>query len=133
MTKQEFVRMHSVAQMPRVAQVLIGKLWDAAHEAGQAEGYRKGIDAVAREQEKIYTRMYEEGAKDATKRGSAAFSAAVCKALHELYGFGAVRCGRVVDEVAKQLVGMIDPAETIRELREWGVEIEWEDPLEEVV
>lgn len=127
MTKQEFVRANKVEQMPKLVQVLVGRLWDAAQAEGETVGYRKGVDAVTKKQEEIYKRMYDEGARDATHRGSAAFSAAVCKVLHQDFRFGAQRCKRVVDGIAEELIGMLDPAETIRELREWGVKIEWDD------
>lgn len=136
MTKQEFVRMHQVGQMPKLVQVMIGKLYDAAFEAGRKEGYRQGVDAVALKQNEIYKRMYDEvydkGARDATHRGSAAFTAAACKVLHRDFQFGAQRCSRVASGIAEELLGMLDPAETVREVREWGVSIDWDDSFYDV-
>lgn len=133
MTKQEFVRLHQVGQMPKLVQVLIGKLYDAAFDAGRKEGYRQGVDAVALKEKEIYQRMYDEGARDATRRGSAAFTAAACKVLHRDFRFGAQRCSRVADGIAEELIGMLDPAETVREVREWGVNIEWDDSFYDAI
>ena len=50
--------------MPRLVQVMAGRLYDAAFEAGRAEGYRQGVDAVAAKEAEIHQRMYDEGAKE---------------------------------------------------------------------
>ncbi len=82
MTKQDFIRQNKINQMPRLVQVLAGRLWDAAFEAGRAEGYRQGVDAVALKDAEIHKRMYDEGAKDANHFGSALFTAAACCVMH---------------------------------------------------
>ena len=131
MTKQDFIRANQVSRMPKLVQVLIGRLYDAACEAGRKEGFRQGVDEVARKEQAIYQRMYEEGVTDANRRGSAAFTAAACRTLHRApYRFGKDRMQRVVDGIAEELIGMLDPAEAVREVRSWGVRIEWDDELE---
>lgn len=130
MTKQEFMRANQVNQMPRLVQVLVGKLYDAAFDAGQVEGYRRGVDAVADKSSEIYKAMYDEGAKDATHRGNAAFLVAACKVLHRPpFRFGAGRMRSVVDGINDELIGMIDPAEAVREVRSWGIHIDYDDEL----
>lgn len=57
MTKQDFIRQNKVSQMPRLVQVLVGRLYDAAFEAGRAEGFRQGVDAVAAKEQEIHRRM----------------------------------------------------------------------------
>ena len=66
MTKQEFIRENGVNRMPYLVQVLAGRLYDAAFEAGKAEGFRQGVDAVAIKEQEIHRAMYERGAQDAT-------------------------------------------------------------------
>lgn len=132
MTKQEFLREYRVKGVPLMVQAHMGVLWDVAYEQGLRDGRDKGIREMICKEEDNLRKVYEAGITEANIRGSAAFRAAVCKVLHKMHGFGAMRCNRVVAAVAEELVGMLDPAETIRELREWGVEIEWEDPLEEM-
>lgn len=129
MTKQDFIRQNQVNKMPRLVQVLVGKLYDAAFDAGMAEGYRKGVDAVAQKEQEIHKAMYEEGAKDATHRGSAAFLVATCIVLKRLCGFGKNRLNRVIDAIGEELIRMIDPAEAVRLVRSWGIHIEYDDEL----
>lgn len=130
MTKQDFIRQNQINRMPYTVQVLAGKLFDAAYEVGRVEGYRQGVDAVAEKSGEIYKAMYDEGAKDATHRGSAAFVVAACKVLHRApYRFGKGRMQKVVDGINEELIGMIDPAEAVREVREWGIYIEYADEL----
>ena len=131
MTKQEFIRANQVSQMPRLVQVLIGRLYDAAFEDGRKVGFRQGVDEVAKKEQQIYRMKYEEGVTDANRRGSAAFTVAACRTLHRApYRFGKDRMQRVVDGIAEELIGMLDPAEAVREVRSWGVRIEWDDELE---
>lgn len=129
MTKQEFLRANRVNQMPKLVQVMAGRLYDAAFEAGRKEGYRQGVDAVALKEQEIHKAMYEHGAQDATHRGSAAFTVAACKVLRRLYKFGPKRLKTVVDGIAEELMGMLDPAEAVREVRSWGIHIEYDDEL----
>lgn len=46
-----------------------------------------------------------------------------------MQGGGGVRLKRFVDGIGEKLVGMIDPAELIKEVRGYGIRIEWEDML----
>lgn len=127
MTKQEFVRANHVDQMPRMVQVLVGRLWDAAQEEGEKVGYRKGVDAVAKKQEEIYKRVYDEGVHDVKKLLSVSFPAALGKVLHRDYRFGASRCNRVLDGVSQELMGMLDPTDAVRECADFGLLIDWDD------
>ena len=129
MTKQEFIRANQIGQMPKLVQVLVGKLYDAAFEAGQADGYRRGVDAVAKKQEEIYKRMYDEGVHDIKKHLSVSFPAALGKVLHRDHRFGATRCNRVLDAVSDELMRMIDPSEAVRECEAFGFSIDWDDPF----
>ena len=129
MTKQEFMREQGVSQMPKLVQVLVGRLWDAAQAEGERVGYRKGVDAVAKKQEEIYKRMYDEGVHDVKKRLSVSFPAALGKVLHRDFRFGASRCNRVLDGVSQEMMTMIDPAEAVRECAEFGLMLDWDDPL----
>lgn len=129
MTKQEFVRANHVDQMPYLVQVLAGRLYDAAFEAGKAEGFRQGVDAVAIKEQEIHRAMYERGAQDATHRGSAAFVVAACIVLRRLHKFGKLRLNRIVDQIAEELMCMLDPAEAVRLVRSWGVHVEYDDEL----
>jgi hypothetical protein len=129
MTKQEFMKANAVNQMPRLVQVMAGRLYDAAYEEGRAAGFRQGVDHVAEKQEEVYSAMYEKGAKDATHRGSAAFTIAACMVLHDWYGFRKKRLNRVVDGIADRLLHMFSPSEAVELVRSWGVHVEYEDEL----
>lgn len=129
MDKKEFLRVNRVNQMPALVQVMAGRLYDAAYEHGKKEGYRQGVEAYIAKQEDVHKRLYDQGAKDANHWGSAAFTAAACKVMHRLAGWGAIRLKRLVDGIGEELVGMIDPAELIKEVRGYGIRIEWEDML----
>lgn len=58
--------------MPKLVQVMAGRLYDAAFEAGRREGYRQGVEAYIAKQEEVHKRLYDQGAKDANHWGSAA-------------------------------------------------------------
>lgn len=62
--------------MPKLVQVMAGRLYDAAFEAGRQEGYRQGVDAYIAKEAEVHKRLYDQGAKDANHWGSAAFTAA---------------------------------------------------------
>jgi hypothetical protein len=129
MDKQEFLRANRVSQMPKLVQVMAGRLYDAAFEAGRQEGYRQGVDAYIAKEAEVHKRLYDQGAQDANHWGSAAFIAAACSVMHQLAGWGGVRLKRFVDGIGEKLVGMIDPAELIKEVRGYGIRIEWDDML----
>lgn len=115
--------------MPRLVQVMAGRLYDAAFEAGRKEGYRQGVDATIIKQEEVHRAIYNQGAKDANHYGSAAFTAAACDVMHELFGFGTLRLKRMVDGIGERLINMIDPGEVIRRVRALGIHIEYDDML----
>lgn len=115
--------------MPITVQVMAGRLYDAAYEAGRNEGYRQGVDAVAEKEKDIYKAMYDQGVKDANHRGSAAFTVAACLVLHKLYGFGKSRLRRVADAIGDELIRMLDPADAVRQVRQWGIHIDYDDEL----
>lgn len=130
MDKKEFMRVNKVNQMPALVQVMAGRLYDAAFEAGRREGYRQGVDAVALKDHEIHMRFYEEGTQDATRRGAAAYTVAACRVLHRPpFRFGKDRMNRISDGIAEELLGMLDPAAAAREVRSWGVNVEWVDEL----
>lgn len=130
MTKKDFIRQNKVSQMPRLVQVLVGKLYDAAFEAGRVEGFRQGVDAVAAKEQEIHRRMYDEGAKDANHFGSALFTAAVCVVLHDFSGWGKKRLSALCDRVGYLLKTELTPMKLIQRCREFGVRIDYEDELE---
>lgn len=129
MTKQDFIRQNKINQMPRLVQVLAGRLWDAAFEAGRAEGYRQGVDAVALKDAEIHKRMYDEGAKDANHFGSALFTAAACCVLHDFSGWGRKRLKRFCDRIGHLLVTEMTPTNLIRRCEKFGIKIEYADEL----
>lgn len=129
MDKQTFLRENRVNQMPKLVQVLAGKLYDAAFEHGKKEGYRQGVEAYIAKQEEVHKRLYDQGAKDANHYGSAAFTAAACKVMRRLCKWGRVRLKRLVDGIGEELMGMIDPAEAIAEVRKYGIKIEYDEML----
>ena len=45
------------------------------------------------------------------------------------FRFGAGRMRSVVDGINDELIGMIDPAEAVREVRSWGIHIDYDDEL----
>lgn len=124
------MRTNQVSQMPRLIQVLAGRLYDAAFEAGKKEGFRQGVDAVANKESEIHKRIYDQGAKDANHFGSAAFSAAACIALHDHFGFGKIRLKRAMDSISETLIGMLEPSKAIKRVREWGINIEYGEMLD---
>lgn len=130
MDKKEFLRVNKVNQMPALVQVLAGKLYDAAFEAGRKHGFRQGVDQCAIKSEEIHQAFYHKGAEDSNHFGSAAFITAACRVMRRRYRWGKIRMNRLSDEVGKELMDMLDPAEAIRELRKLGVHVEWGDLLE---
>lgn len=129
MTKQEFMRQNAVNQMPRMVQVLAGKMFDVAFAAGIEKGIREGIDRCAAKESEVHQAMYERGAQDATHRGSAAFTCAACIVLHDKFGFGTSRLRRTVDGIGHELICMLDPSEAVKRVRAMGVEVEYMDEL----
>ena len=130
MTKQDFLRKNNVNQMPRLVQVMAGRLYDAAFEAGRAEGYRQGVAAVAAKEAEIHQRMYDEGAKDANHFGSALFTAAACVTLHDKFGFGASRLNRVCENIKDLLITTLTPTKLIERCSAFGIRIEYADELD---
>lgn len=129
MTKQEFLRVNRVNEMPKLVQVLAGRLYDATFTAGQHEGYRQGIDAVAKRDAEVHERIYQEGAKAANHFGSALFTAAACCTLHDNFGFGAQRLNRVCNGIGELLVTELTPTRLIEKCRAMGIRIDYDDPL----
>lgn len=129
MTKQEFIRQNKVNQMPRLVQVLAGKLFDAAYEVGRVEGYRQGVDAVAEKSGEIYKAMYDEGAKDANHFGSALFTAAACCVMHDYSGWGKVRLSRLCDRIGHLLTTELTPTRLIERCASFGIKIDYADEL----
>lgn len=130
MDKQTFLRENRVSEMPRLVQVLAGKLYDAAFEHGRKHGFQQGVDQCALKREEIHHAYYEQGAKDANHYGSAAFTAAACMVMRRNCRWGRKRLARLVEGIGAELVGMLDPSDTIRELRKIGIRIEYDDLLD---
>ena len=130
MDKQTFLRENRVNQMPKLVQVLAGRLYDAAFEHGKKEGFRQGIDQCALKRDEIHKAFYDQGAKDSNHFGSACFIAAACQVMRRRYRWGKMRMNRLSYEVGQEQMGMIDPAAVIRELRKLGVHIEYDDMLD---
>lgn len=105
MDKQEFLRANRVSQMPKLVQVMAGRLYDAAFEAGRQEGYRQGVYAYIAKEAEVHKRLYDQGAQDANHWGSAAFIAAACSVMHQLAGWGGRQaqalCGRYRRETGR--------------------------------
>lgn len=115
--------------MPKLVQVLAGKLFDVAYEEGRRHGYREGVDRCAEKEAEIHQAMYEHGAQDATHRGCAAFICAACIVLHDKFGFGGKRLNRAVDGIGHELLCMLDPSEAVQRVRAMGVEVDYMDEL----
>jgi hypothetical protein len=129
MTKQEFLRVNQVNQMPRLVQVMAGRIYDAAFEAGRAEGFRQGVDAVALKEQEIHKRMYDEGAKDANHFGSALFTAAACCVMHDYSGWGRIRLKRLCDRIGHLLTTELTPTRLIERCASFGIKIDYADEL----
>ena len=66
MDKQGFLRENKVHQMPKLVQVMAGRLYDAAFEAGRREGYRQGVDAYITKEAEVHKRIYDQGRRTRT-------------------------------------------------------------------
>lgn len=129
--KTDLLKELKVSRMPIQVQIMAGRIYDAAYEAGRQDGFstgvRKGAKSVVDKLDEAYTR----GMQDANKVGSASFRACTAIALHELYGFASVRSQRVVDRIAHLLLTTLHPSQWIDECRKIGVVIDDIDVLQE--
>ena len=113
----------------KLVQVLAGRIYDEAYEAGRREGHRQGVDSVLLEQEEILRRTYDKGATEANHFGSAFFTAAACCALEDTYKFGRIRLKRFFDRLGYLLKTELTPARMIKRCAKRGIQIEYADEL----
>lgn len=132
MTKAECLKSLNISRQPIAVQVMAGKLYDSGYELGQEDGYARGVRKGAESAVGKLAEAYEKGMRDANVSSSAAFLACACIALHELYGFAAVRCQRIVDRTAELMLTTLHPAEWVEECAKIGVVIEAIDVLKEL-
>lgn len=129
MTKQEFLRVNKVNQMPLLVQALAGRLYDAAFHEGRKVGHREGVDAVYAKERELYDGFYSKGADDARKQCRIMFAACLYTALHRRHGFGPKRVNALLDDINQDLHDMIDPSEAVRRADELGLHLGYDDPL----
>lgn len=115
--------------MPIQLQIVAGTIYDVAYEDGREEGFADGVRKGAESAMDKLEQAYSQGLQDANKVGSASFLACTALALHELYGFAALRCKRVIDLVSDKLLTTLHPSQWVEECRKIGVVIEDEDML----
>ena len=132
MAKAETLKALGVNRMPISVQIMAGRLFDAGHELGCKEGFEKGVRKGAESAIDKLEEAYDKGAKDANATSSAAFLACASIALHELYGFAAIRCQRVVDRTAELMLKTLHPSEWVDECAKIGVVIDAVDVLKEL-
>lgn len=131
-TKADLLKELKVSRMPIQVQIMAGRIYDAAYESGREEGFstgvRKGAESALGKLEEAYTR----GMQDANKVSSSSFLACTAIALHELYGFAALRCKRVIDKVSDMLLTTLHPSQWAEDCRKIGVVIDDVDVLSEL-
>lgn len=118
--------------MPIAVQVMAGKLFDAGYNLGKQDGFSQGVRKGAESAIDRLGEAYDRGVKDANRTDSAAFLACASIALHELYGFAAVRCQRVVERTAELMLTTLHPSEWVEECAKIGVVIDELDMLREL-
>ena len=80
-----------------------------------------------------YDKGFNEGFKRASEPIIKGCYAAICLALHDLYGFGAERCKRVLRAVDGHLIYTLTGEELIEQvLNDMDLEIRMDDPIERV-
>ena len=131
-TKADLMRELQVSRMPIQVQIMAGKIFDVAHEAGREEGFSEGVRKGAESAMDKLEQAYSQGMQDANKVGSASFLACTALALHELHGFAAVRCKRVIDLVSEKLITTLHPSQWVEDCRKIGVIIDDMDILQEL-
>lgn len=77
---------------------------------------------------------YEEGHKTAMHNTINVAFAAVCLALHELYGFGQHRCFKVLSKMYDTIVFNLDTKEAVDEVyKQIGLTLNLQDPIQPVL
>lgn len=129
MNKADFMKELKISRYPIQVQIMAGRIYDQAYEAGREEGFNvgvcKGAESALNKLEDAYTR----GMQDANKAGVSSFLACTAIALHELYGFAAMRCQRVIERVSDLLLTTLHPSQWVEDCRKIGVIIEDIDVL----
>lgn len=93
---------------------LIGKVYDRCVKEAYDQGYAEAVEV-----------SYNQGFKDANRYASKVVIACMCKALRNLYGFGAKRMQTVADEFRNTLLNTIDALEAIEWCeKEFGIVLE---------
>lgn len=129
MDKAECLKSLKISRLPIALQVTAGRLFDEAYEHGRREGFEKGVRAGTESAMDKLEDAYSRGMHDANVTSSAAFLACASIALHELHGFAAVRCQRVIDRTAELLLTTLHPSQWVEECAKIGVVIDCIDSL----
>ena len=129
MTKADLLKELKVSRMPIQVQIMAGRLYDEAYEAGRKEGFSSGVRKGAESAMDHLAEAYSRGQKEESEVNSAAFLACTAIATHRLYGFGEQRRQRLIDEVHHMLTTTLHPSQWIEECRKLGVVIEDMDSL----
>ena len=105
----------------------IGREMDA-RKAAKARLERNGI--TAEDLKKNYDIGWEDGFKSGQDATTQVILAALCMSLHELYGFGTIRCHKVLTDTINRVIYNLDSAEAVDEVYEKiGLLIKPSDPV----
>lgn len=131
-TKTDLLKELKVNRMPISVQIQVGKIFDTAFEAGRQQGYNQGVRKGA---ESAFGKLEEacsSGIQYANRYNVAAFLACMSIALHDLYGFGAIRGQRAIDRISEMFLTTLNHSKWIGEVQKIGVEIDNLDMLQEI-
>lgn len=130
--KTDLLKELKVSRMPITLQIQAGKIFDTAFEAGRQQGFSEGVRKGA---ESAFGKLEEacsSGIQYANRYNVAAFLACMSIALHDLYGFGAMRGQRTIDRISEMFLTTLHHSQWIEEVQKIGVEIDNLDVLQEI-
>ena len=130
-TKADLLKELKVSRMPIQVQIMAGRIYDSAYEAGRAEGFSTGVRKGAESAMGKIEYAYSKGMREANEVSSISFLACTAIAVHKLFGFGEKRRQRLIDEVSHMLTTTLHPSQWIEECNKLGVVIEDMDVLQE--
>ena len=130
--KTDLLKELKISRMPIALQIQAGKIFDKAFEAGRQQGFS---DGVRKGEESALGKLEEacsSGIQYANRYNVAAFLACMSIALHDLYGFGAMRVQRTIDRISEMFLTTLHHSQWIEEVQKIGVEIDNLDVLQEI-
>lgn len=131
-TKTDLLKELKVSRMPISVQIQAGKIFDTAFEAGRQQGYNQGVRKGAESALGKLEEACSSGIQYANRYNVAAFLACMSIALHDLYGFGAMRGQRAIDRISEMFLTTLNHSQWIGEVQKIGVEIDNLDVLQEI-